>query len=164
MPGVGLGGAQRNVDLEDEPVWNLMAALAVSATTAQHQILVQELREKILENVFAAKEWAARTGGAGGGADLRIRNVNLLVSSLGAPPLLDSCSKLTTLVPHSSTLSTSTQLRSTSKLGQVSKLIYLIVPSSLPFLSCPSSRLVLETSKAQGQSEWHTKVAVHDCV
>jgi hypothetical protein len=75
----GGAAAEKNVDAEDEPVWNLMAALAVSSTMAQQQILVQELKDKILENVFAAKEWAERTGSAGEG-DLRIRNVNLLVS------------------------------------------------------------------------------------
>ncbi|PWN43326.1 hypothetical protein IE81DRAFT_322622 [Ceraceosorus guamensis] len=75
-------GKERNIDSEDEPVWNLMAALAVSSATEQQHVLVQELREKILENVFAAREWAERRGNSESDADLRIRNVNLLVSRL----------------------------------------------------------------------------------
>jgi DNA topoisomerase 2-associated protein PAT1 len=90
----------RNIDIEDEPVWNLMAAIAVACTMEQQQTLVAELREKILENVMSAKEWANRKRarledelGAAGfevsqqqlpgadiGPDARIRNVNLLVS------------------------------------------------------------------------------------
>ena len=64
-----------------------MAALAVSASMEQQQVLVQELRDKILENVISAKEWAKRNGGANAtvdqlGPDLRIRNVNLLLHAL----------------------------------------------------------------------------------
>ncbi|CDU25509.1 related to PAT1-topoisomerase II-associated protein [Sporisorium scitamineum] len=84
-----VGGRYRNVDLEDEPTWNLMAALAIGSTMEQQQVLVQELREKILENVISAKEWAKRNplGGAAGGdndinPDIRIRNVNLLLHAL----------------------------------------------------------------------------------
>ncbi|TKY89617.1 hypothetical protein EX895_001402 [Sporisorium graminicola] len=84
-----VGGRYRNVDLEDEPTWNLMAALAIGSTMEQQQVLVQELREKILENVISAKEWAKRNplgGGAGGdndiNPDIRIRNVNLLLHAL----------------------------------------------------------------------------------
>ncbi|KAJ1023154.1 hypothetical protein NDA16_003307 [Ustilago loliicola] len=78
-----VGGKYRNVDLEDEPSWNLMAALAVSSTMEQQQVLVQELRDKILENVISAKEWQKRNGGAGGEEiDIRIRNVNLLLHAL----------------------------------------------------------------------------------
>ena len=77
-----------------------MAAIAVACTMEQQQTLVAELREKILENVMSAKEWANRKRarledelGAAGfevsqqqlpgadiGPDARIRNVNLLVS------------------------------------------------------------------------------------
>ncbi|PWN51666.1 hypothetical protein IE53DRAFT_393091 [Violaceomyces palustris] len=83
----GAGGKYRNADVEDEPVWNLMAALAVSASMEQQQVLVQELREKILENVISAKEWSTRNGGVNAagdelGPDLRIRNVNLLLHAL----------------------------------------------------------------------------------
>ncbi|CAD6884028.1 unnamed protein product [Tilletia laevis] len=77
----------------DEPVWNLCAALAVSASMEQQQVLVQELRERILENVFKAREVGRRRvellGASGPGAgeeidatDVRIRNVNLLLHAL----------------------------------------------------------------------------------
>ncbi|KAE8230645.1 hypothetical protein CF326_g4350 [Tilletia indica] len=79
-------------DEADEPVWNFTAALAVSASMEQQQVLVQELREKILENIFAAREVARRrqeqTGAVGPGvdeidaSDVRIRNVNLLLHAL----------------------------------------------------------------------------------
>ena len=78
--------SQRNIDLEDEPVWNLMATLAISASMEQQHTLVQQLREKILENVVAAKSERGNVGLNGNlgdeGNDLRIRNVNLLVSLL----------------------------------------------------------------------------------
>ena len=104
----------RNIDIEDEPVWNFMAALAVACNMDQQQTLVAELREKILENVISAKEWANRKknqllGGltdelaAAGfpasagpmpgmdlGPDVRIRNVNLLVSDFGHAKM-DAC-------------------------------------------------------------------------
>lgn len=73
----------RKAEEEDEPVWNLMATLAVSATMDQQHILIRELREKILENVIAAKQQQAALGPAADSApptDIRIRNVNLLVS------------------------------------------------------------------------------------
>ncbi|SPO28397.1 related to PAT1 - topoisomerase II-associated protein [Ustilago trichophora] len=80
-----VGGKYRNVDLEDEPSWNLMAALAIGSTMEQQQILVQELREKILENVISAKEWQKRNPAAVQdefNPDIRIRNVNLLLHAL----------------------------------------------------------------------------------
>ena len=77
-----VGGKYRNVDLEDEPTWNLMAALAIGSSMDQQQILVQELREKILENVISAKEWAKRNPHAQAELDIRIRNVNLLLHAL----------------------------------------------------------------------------------
>jgi DNA topoisomerase 2-associated protein PAT1 len=42
------------IDVEDQPVWQLLAALAVCADMAQQQLLVTEAREKVLENVAAA--------------------------------------------------------------------------------------------------------------
>ncbi|PWY97034.1 hypothetical protein BCV70DRAFT_203222 [Testicularia cyperi] len=80
-----VAGKYRNVDLEDEPTWNLMAALAIGADMDQQQILVQELREKILENVISAKEWQKRNPHATQddiNPDIRIRNVNLLLHAL----------------------------------------------------------------------------------
>ncbi|KAK0547463.1 DNA topoisomerase 2-associated protein pat1 [Tilletia horrida] len=82
-------------DEADEPVWNLTAALAVSSSMEQQQVLVQELREKILENIFKAREVARRRreqfhpaqGVVGNepevdASDVRIRNVNLLLHAL----------------------------------------------------------------------------------
>ncbi|KDN46149.1 hypothetical protein K437DRAFT_256333 [Tilletiaria anomala UBC 951] len=106
------GKKYRNIDIEDEPVWNFMAALAVACSMEQQQTLVAELRDKILENVVSAKEWAKRkktqadqrlgglanelssagfsvnTASVGAipgmelGPDVRIRNVNLLLHAL----------------------------------------------------------------------------------
>ncbi|POW02134.1 hypothetical protein PSTT_11977 [Puccinia striiformis] len=44
------------IDLEDEPVWQLMAALAVSTDSDGQQTLVGGLRGKVLENVIAASK------------------------------------------------------------------------------------------------------------
>lgn len=80
--GSAMQPASFNEDAEDEPVWNLMALFAILADLSQQQILVQELREKILANVLAANE-AARLGESGvAGEDARIRNVNLLLHAL----------------------------------------------------------------------------------
>ena len=74
--GVDLGVGARDADAEDEHVWNFMALLAIHADLAQQQVLVQELRDKILSNVLAANEARA------GADDVRIRNVNLLLHAL----------------------------------------------------------------------------------
>jgi len=82
--------SNHNADEADESVWNLAAALAVSASMEQQQVLVQEMREKILENIFAARENARRMQERTGGqpssefdaSDVRIRNVNLLLHAL----------------------------------------------------------------------------------
>ena len=70
-----------DADAEDEPVWNLMALLAIHANLAQQQVLVQELRDKILGNVLAANEAAGRND-TPPAEDVRIRNVNLLLHAL----------------------------------------------------------------------------------
>jgi DNA topoisomerase 2-associated protein PAT1 len=44
------------IDLEDEPVWQLMAALAVSTDSDGQQTLVGGLRGKVLENVIAVSK------------------------------------------------------------------------------------------------------------
>lgn len=77
--------AQRKNQLEreDQDVWQLMAALAVSANMNQQQLIVTGLREKILENVLEAKEWRANNQGSRSEeGDIRIRNVNLLLHAL----------------------------------------------------------------------------------
>ncbi|WAR60350.1 hypothetical protein PtB15_9B289 [Puccinia triticina] len=67
------------IDLEDEPVWQLMAALAVSTDSDGQQILVGGLRGKVLENVIAVnkKSVSDEIG------SLKIRNVNLMLHALG---------------------------------------------------------------------------------
>lgn len=53
------------LDLEDEPVWQLMATLAVSTDADGQQSLVGSLRDKVLENVTAAgKNWVSEHLGA----------------------------------------------------------------------------------------------------
>ncbi|KDE03800.1 hypothetical protein, variant [Microbotryum lychnidis-dioicae p1A1 Lamole] len=67
------------IDFDDEPVWRLLAALAVCAEANEQETLVSSVREKVLENVTSAKK--ARI--APEVAALKIRNVNLLLHSLG---------------------------------------------------------------------------------
>ena len=61
-----------------------MALLAIHADLSQQQVLVQELRDKILTNIMTAKEAKMHAGSTPssltpGAEDVRIRNVNLLV-------------------------------------------------------------------------------------
>jgi DNA topoisomerase 2-associated protein PAT1 len=71
------------LEVEDQDVWQLMAALAVSANMNQQQLIVTGLREKILENVLEAKEWRMNNQSTPSEeGDLRIRNVNLLLHAL----------------------------------------------------------------------------------
>jgi len=79
MAGRRPGSHAPDADVEDEPAWNLMALFAIHADLGQQQVLVQELRDKILSNVMAAKEASSKGGAALGAEDVRIRNVNLLV-------------------------------------------------------------------------------------
>lgn len=79
MAGRRPGSHAPDADVEDEPAWNLMALFAIHADLGQQQVLVQELRDKILSNVMAAKEASSKGGAAPGAEDVRIRNVNLLV-------------------------------------------------------------------------------------
>ncbi|GAA5939285.1 hypothetical protein JCM1841_004845 [Sporobolomyces salmonicolor] len=65
-------------DLDDEPVWRFLAAVAVCADPDQQQVLVTGVRDKVIEGVQGAKL------GKGGPevAALKIRNVNLLLHAL----------------------------------------------------------------------------------
>ncbi|UZJ52791.1 hypothetical protein CBS101457_002111 [Exobasidium rhododendri] len=74
---------KNQLEVEDQDVWQLMAALAVSANMNQQQLIVTGLREKILENVLEAKEWKANhQTNSGEEGDIRIKNVNLLLHAL----------------------------------------------------------------------------------
>lgn len=68
---------QSSLDELDEPVWSLYAALAVSSTMEQQSILVQELREKILENVLEARSKRDSQVGA-----RKLRLVNIFLNAL----------------------------------------------------------------------------------
>ncbi|WFD43856.1 DNA topoisomerase 2-associated protein pat1 [Malassezia psittaci] len=69
-----------DLDAEDEPVWNAMALFAIHSDLNQQQRLVQELREKILSTIIAAKE--AKSKGSQLEESVRIHNVNLLLHAL----------------------------------------------------------------------------------
>ena len=45
-----------DVDLDDEPVWRFLAAIAVCADPNEQQSLVTNVRDKVLENVARAKK------------------------------------------------------------------------------------------------------------
>ncbi|KAF9078073.1 topoisomerase II-associated protein PAT1 [Rhodocollybia butyracea] len=68
------------IDSLDQPVWQFLAALALQASSTQHQILVSSLREKVLDNVLSAKKgWVVdeeeRT--------TKLANVDLFLHALG---------------------------------------------------------------------------------
>lgn len=48
--------SSKNLDLEDEPVWRFLAAVAVCADPQEQQDLVTAVRDKVLENVSSAKK------------------------------------------------------------------------------------------------------------
>jgi DNA topoisomerase 2-associated protein PAT1 len=68
------------IDSLDQPVWQFLAALALQASSMQHQVLVASLREKVLDNVLSAKKgWVVdeeeRT--------TKLANVDLFLHALG---------------------------------------------------------------------------------
>ncbi|KAJ3731787.1 topoisomerase II-associated protein PAT1 [Lentinula guzmanii] len=68
------------IDSLDQPVWQFLAALALQASSTQHQVLVSSLREKVLDNVLSAKKgWVVdeeeRT--------TKLANVDLFLHALG---------------------------------------------------------------------------------
>ena len=69
-----------DTDHLDQPVWQLLAAVALHASVEQQQTLVASLRERILENVATAnKGWVADE------EERRqtIANVNIFLHALG---------------------------------------------------------------------------------
>ncbi|KAF8892099.1 topoisomerase II-associated protein PAT1 [Infundibulicybe gibba] len=73
-------GSNLPSDLVDQPVWQFLAALALHATTEQHEILVTVLREKVLENVVSANHgWVADEEER----QTKLANVNLFLHALG---------------------------------------------------------------------------------
>lgn len=78
------------LDAEDEPVWHFLAALAVSSDMTQQQVLVTEVRDKVLENVQKASRAAAAASADTGDqhlaqhvAQAKIRNANTFLHALG---------------------------------------------------------------------------------
>jgi DNA topoisomerase 2-associated protein PAT1 len=73
-------GLVRPVDQADQPVWQLLAAVALHAATEQHHVLVAALREKILDNVLSVnKGWVATEDER----QTKLANVNLFLHALG---------------------------------------------------------------------------------
>lgn len=67
------------LDQADQPVWQLLAAVALHAATEQHHVLVAALREKILDNVLSAnKAWVTEDE-----RQTKLANVNLFLHALG---------------------------------------------------------------------------------
>lgn len=79
--GAATAQLQSTLDDLDKDVWNLYAALAVSSTIDQQSILVQELREKILENVLEAR---GKSDSLEGQRKLRLVNIFLNALNLDA--------------------------------------------------------------------------------
>ncbi|KAK7471033.1 DNA topoisomerase 2-associated protein pat1 [Stygiomarasmius scandens] len=73
-------GSGEEAESHDQPVWQFLAALALHATTQQHQILVTSLREKVLENVLSAKKgW----GMSEEERQAKLANVDLFLHAIG---------------------------------------------------------------------------------
>ena len=80
MASNALHGLVRPLDQADQPVWQLLAAVALHAATEQHHALVAALREKILDNVLSAtKGWVATEDER----QTKLANVNLFLHALG---------------------------------------------------------------------------------
>ncbi|GLB41960.1 putative topoisomerase II-associated protein PAT1 [Lyophyllum shimeji] len=73
-------GHAKPVDHADQPVWQLLAAIALHAVSEQQHILVATLRDKILENVVSVnKGWVASEDER----QTKLANVNLFLHALG---------------------------------------------------------------------------------
>lgn len=73
-------GHVEHADHADQPVWQLLAAIALHAVAEQHHVLVAVLRDKILENVLSVnKGWVASEDER----QTKLANVNLFLHALG---------------------------------------------------------------------------------
>ncbi|KAF5383709.1 hypothetical protein D9615_003665 [Tricholomella constricta] len=78
-------GHAKPADHADQPVWQLLAAIALHAVTEQQHVLVAALREKILENVLSVnKGWVANEDER----QTKLANVNLFLHALGTTTVL----------------------------------------------------------------------------
>ena len=69
-----------DLDLIDQPVWNLLSIVALHAVPEQQQVLVTALRERILENIASVqKGWIVDEEQR----RQRLVNVDLFLHSLG---------------------------------------------------------------------------------
>lgn len=69
-----------DAELNDTATWQFLANFAINTTTHQQQLLVTELREKILENVVSVtKGWVADEVLQ----QAKMRNVNIFLNALG---------------------------------------------------------------------------------
>ena len=73
-------GQAKPADQADQPVWQLLAAVALHAATEQQHVLVAALREKILENVLSVNRGWAMTEDE---RQAKLANVNLFLHALG---------------------------------------------------------------------------------
>lgn len=69
-----------SLDAVDHPVWGFFAALAVFAVLEQQEIIVAQLRDKILENVLRVQQgWIADENER----ELKLQNINLFLHAIG---------------------------------------------------------------------------------
>lgn len=68
------------IELNDMPTWQFLANFAINTTSHQQQLLVTELREKILDNVVSVqKGWVTEEPLK----QAKMRNVNIFLNALG---------------------------------------------------------------------------------
>jgi DNA topoisomerase 2-associated protein PAT1 len=53
-PEAAINSTGRDLDLDDEPIWRFLAAVAVCADPQEQQTLVTSVRDKVMENVSSA--------------------------------------------------------------------------------------------------------------
>lgn len=73
-------GHTKPTDHADQPVWQLLAAMALHAVTEQQHVLVAALREKILDNVMSVNKGWVQTEDE---RQTKLANVNLFLHAVG---------------------------------------------------------------------------------
>lgn len=76
----GPPGHVKPTDHADQPVWQLLAAMALHAVTEQQHVLVAALREKILDNVMSVNKGWVQTEDE---RQTKLANVNLFLHAVG---------------------------------------------------------------------------------
>lgn len=68
------------LDAADQPVWAFFAAMAVPAVLEQQEVIVTQLREKVLEIILRVQQgWIADENER----ELKLRNVNSFLHAIG---------------------------------------------------------------------------------